>query len=112
MHKKRLAGRDPSNLFLRFSRPTNVMKPFTLRRFKRNKAFRTGVATLVTIALLSGCAALKPEKVEPFEKIYLNDGEMELSNREIEVFEKNFLLYREAASGANGGRNGGGCGCN
>ncbi len=89
-----------------------LSKPSALNRFKRIKAFGPAVAAVVTIAMLSGCAALKPEKVAPFEKIYLNDAEMDLANREIEVFEKNFLLYREAASGANGGRNGGGCGCN
>jgi len=78
----------------------------------KKKIVKGGLSIVVTIALLTSCATLKPEKVEPFEKIYLNDAEMDLANREIEVFEKNFLLYREAASGANGGKNGGGCGCN
>ena len=48
----------------------------------------------------------------PAVKMYLNDTDMELATRKTEKFEKSFLLYREAASGANGGKNGGGCGCN
>ena len=50
--------------------------------------------------------------VKPYQKMYLNDGEMDLSNRKVEKYEQNFLLYREGTSGANGGKSGGGCGCN
>lgn len=37
---------------------------------------------------------------------------MQLSAKGAERFETNFQVYREAASGANGGKSGGGCGCN
>jgi len=37
---------------------------------------------------------------------------MELSARKSQQFEQNFQAYREGASGANGGKSGGGCGCN
>ena len=47
-----------------------------------------------------------------YQKMYLNDAEMELSPKKIEKFETNFQVYREGASGANGGKSGGGCGCN
>jgi hypothetical protein len=47
-----------------------------------------------------------------YQKIYLNDAEMELAPRKAEKFEINFQVYREGASGANGGKTGGGCGCN
>ncbi len=50
--------------------------------------------------------------VKPYQKAYLNDSEMELSLEKAEKFEQNFLLYREGSSGANGGKSGGGCGCN
>nr|WP_091866768.1 DUF4266 domain-containing protein [Pricia antarctica] len=50
--------------------------------------------------------------VKPYEKVYLNDDEMQLSAKGAERFETNFQVYREAASGANGGKSGGGCGCN
>ena len=71
------------------------------------KPFNMGFFLLLASTLWSSCVSVKP-----YEKQYLNDAEMELTNRKVEVFEKNFLLYREAASGANGGKNGGGCGCN
>jgi Domain of unknown function (DUF4266) len=50
--------------------------------------------------------------VKEYQKMHLNDSEMELSARKSEKFENNFHLYREGASGANGGKSGGGCGCN
>jgi hypothetical protein len=56
---------------------------------------------------LPSCATVKPT-----QKQFLNDAEMELAARKIEKFEQNFQLYREGASGANGGKSGGGCGCN
>jgi len=37
---------------------------------------------------------------------------MELAPRKAEKFENSFQVYREGASGANGGKTGGGCGCN
>ena len=46
------------------------------------------------------------------DKVYLNDEEMLLSAKGMERFETNFQIYREAAAGANGGKTGGGCGCN
>ncbi|MGE0087896.1 MAG: DUF4266 domain-containing protein [Bacteroidales bacterium] len=57
--------------------------------------------------LLSSCVAVKE-----YEKVNLNDPDMALNFRKIDRFEANFQAYREAASGANGGKTGGGCGCN
>ncbi|MDX5345873.1 MAG: DUF4266 domain-containing protein [Hymenobacteraceae bacterium] len=59
------------------------------------------------LLLLSSC-----ETVKPYQKAYLNEEEMKLSARKVESFETNFESYREGASGANGGKVGGGCGCN
>ena len=56
---------------------------------------------------LSSCTVVKE-----YEKVNLNDPDMELSSRKIDRFETNFQAYREAAAGANGGKTGGGCGCN
>ena len=56
---------------------------------------------------VQGCTSVKP-----YQKQYLNDAEMELLIRKVQKFETNFHAYREAASGANGGKTGGGCGCN
>ena len=50
--------------------------------------------------------------VEGYEKVNINDPDMGLSANKMEQFETNFQSYREAAAGANGGKSGGGCGCN
>lgn len=50
--------------------------------------------------------------VKAYDKVYLNDEEMRLMAKSSERFETNFQIYREAAAGANGGKTGGGCGCN
>ena len=62
---------------------------------------------LIGSATLPSCVSVKA-----YQKMYLNDSEMELAAKKIEVFETNFEAYREGAAGANGGKVGGGCGCN
>jgi hypothetical protein len=52
------------------------------------------------------------QSVKEYQKSRLNDSEMTLGNRKIEKEELNFQGYREGSSGANGGKTGGGCGCN
>ncbi|GGC79563.1 hypothetical protein GCM10011508_03720 [Flavobacterium lutivivi] len=52
------------------------------------------------------------ESVKEYQKSKINDTEMALSAKKTEKFENTFQLYREASSGANGGKTGGGCGCN
>lgn len=65
-------------------------------------------AIVVLFAITStSCVAVKE-----YDKVFLNDEEMILAAKRIEIFETNFHLYREAAAGANGGKTGGGCGCN
>lgn len=60
-----------------------------------------------TIFFLFSCSPVKE-----YQKNKLNDSEMELAARKVQKFEQNFQAYREGASGANGGKTGGGCGCN
>lgn len=50
--------------------------------------------------------------VKEYEKSKINDADMALTSKKTEKFENTFQLYREASSGANGGKTGGGCGCN
>ena len=50
--------------------------------------------------------------VKEYEKVAINDPDMKLSARTSERYETAFQVYREAAAGANGGKSGGGCGCN
>ncbi|MDB5277429.1 MAG: hypothetical protein JWR61_2384 [Ferruginibacter sp.] len=68
--------------------------------------------TCIVLAVLFIAGATSCTTVKEYQKNKLNDAEMGLSARKIEKTEQNFQSYREAASGANGGKTGGGCGCN
>ncbi len=57
--------------------------------------------------LISSCTM-----VQEYEKVNINDPEMALAPDKTERFETNFQTYREGSSGGNGGKSGGGCGCN
>jgi hypothetical protein len=65
------------------------------------------VIGMAAVFFISSCSPVKE-----YQKMHLNDSEMELATRKTQKFEMNFQLYREGASGANGGKTGGGCGCN
>jgi hypothetical protein len=62
---------------------------------------------LVILSSFSSCVVVKE-----YEKVYINDPDMLLADKKINKFETSFQVYREAASGANGGKSGGSCGCN
>ena len=62
------------------------------------------VAVLLTF---SSCVAVKE-----YEKVYINAEDMALSARGICKADISSHIYREGAAGANGGKMGGGCGCN
>ena len=63
-------------------------------------------AGLIVLSMTS-CA-----QVKEYQKSRINDSEMTLANRKVEKNELNAQSYREGSSGANGGKTGGGCGCN
>jgi hypothetical protein len=68
---------------------------------------------LMLLALLPMAAALPScVSVKAYQKMYLNDEDMKLASKPVETPETNFESYREGAGGANGGKVGGGCGCN
>lgn len=67
---------------------------------------------LGALLLLSGSGLSSCVTVAAYQKMYLNDEDMQLANKRVEVYETNFESYREGAGGANGGKVGGGCGCN
>ncbi|HVW12494.1 MAG TPA: DUF4266 domain-containing protein [Mucilaginibacter sp.] len=71
-----------------------------------NKLLKVAGCVLLIIGA-SSCV-----QVKEYQKNRLNDAEMVLGNRKVEKNELNFESYREAASGANAGKTGGGCGCN
>lgn len=70
--------------------------------------------TLRLLALAAAAVSALPacQSVKEYQKSRLNDSEMTLGNRKIQKEEENFMAYREGSSGANGGKTGGGCGCN
>jgi len=68
---------------------------------------KTIISFLCICFSLGACVTVKE-----YEKINLSDPDMKLSNKSVDRFETNFQVYREAAAGANGGKTGGGCGCN
>ncbi len=61
----------------------------------------------IALSCFQSCTSVKG-----YEKMYLNDPCMVLEPGKLDFFETNFQTYREGASGANGGKVGGGCGCN
>lgn len=65
------------------------------------------VFLVLAVASLTSCVAVKE-----YEKVQINDSEMKLGSKSSEKYETTFQVYREAAAGANGGKSGGGCGCN
>jgi len=62
---------------------------------------------VLAASFLTSCVVVKE-----YEKVNINDPDMVLSSRKANKFETSFQAYRESASGANGGKTGGGCGCN
>ena len=74
---------------------------------KKHKAIVVAATAIAAITVLGSCSTVKE-----YQKNKLNDGEMILGNRKIQKTETSFQSYREGASGANGGKTGGGCGCN
>lgn len=50
--------------------------------------------------------------VKEYEKVNLNDPDMILADKKCDRNLSTAHSYREAAVGANGGKTGGGCGCN
>lgn len=65
------------------------------------------IILMIFISSINACLAVKE-----YEKININDPDMKLASMKINRLRVNFQVYREAASGANGGKTGGGCGCN
>ncbi|MFD2917749.1 DUF4266 domain-containing protein [Psychroserpens luteus] len=67
---------------------------------------RIGLLVMV-LSLSTSCVVVKE-----YEKVNLNDPDMVLADKKADRNISTAHSYREAASGANGGKTGGGCGCN
>jgi len=64
-------------------------------------------AFIIVLFSIASCANL-PE----YKKTFVNENEMEIGLSDIENLSNNSKAYREGTQGANGGKHGGGCGCN
>ena len=73
----------------------------------KSRIMLNAIAFATMFPALQSCTAVKE-----YQKSKINDSEMSLTNRKVERGELNFQSYREGASGASGGKTGGGCGCN
>jgi hypothetical protein len=68
---------------------------------------KTLIYAVLTATCFSSCVAVKE-----YEKVNINDPDMALSEKKCDRNVTTMHSYREAAVGANGGKTGGGCGCN
>lgn len=68
---------------------------------------KKSLSFVIILLTLSSCVAVKE-----YEKVNLNDPDMVLTDKKSDRNISTAHSYREAASGANGGKTGGGCGCN
>lgn len=80
---------------------------FTDLKTYKLKKIKTFLIFLLVLVSSTSCVAVKE-----YNKVFLNDADMALKAPLSERFETTFHIYREAAAGANGGKTGGGCGCN
>ncbi|WP_299113569.1 DUF4266 domain-containing protein [uncultured Winogradskyella sp.] len=65
------------------------------------------IILIMCVLFLTSCTVVKE-----YEKVNLNDPDMILTAKKSDRNISTFHSYREAAVGANGGKTGGGCGCN
>ncbi len=71
------------------------------------KRIKTNLILVFLITSLSSCVV-----VREYEKVQINDPDMILAEKKCDRNLTTAHSYREAAVGANGGKTGGGCGCN
>jgi hypothetical protein len=66
----------------------------------------------VVLFFLLACSISSCVVVKEYEKVNINDPDMALTDKNCDRNTSTVHSYREAAVGANGGKTGGGCGCN
>ncbi len=65
------------------------------------------IVALGFLLLMSGCVTVKP-----YQRVFLNDPEMQLTDTGGKTFENYVQSIREGAITAGGKKSSGGCGCN
>lgn len=84
-----------------------IKELFTDLKTYKLKKIKTFIIFVLVLVSSTSCVAVKE-----YNKVFLNDADMALKAPLSVRFETTFHIYREAAAGANGGKTGGGCGCN
>jgi len=84
-----------------------IKELFTDLKTYKLKKIKTFLIFVLVLVSSTSCVAVKE-----YNKVFLNDADMALKTPLSERFETTFHIYREATAGANGGKTGGGCGCN
>lgn len=72
----------------------------------RKVRFKYAVAGILSLTQL-GCAVVKP-----YQRVYINDPEMQMGNNSGKKFEGYVESIREGSIPAGGSKSSGGCGCN
>lgn len=62
------------------------------------------------IFMITTVMACQP--VKPYQRVYVNDHEMQPGQHGAASFEENVQVYREGSSGGGSSKTSGGCGCN
>jgi hypothetical protein len=65
------------------------------------------VTMITALLVLAACRTVKP-----YQRVYLNDHNMQLGKTGIDKFDQSVQTYKEGASGGGNGKPSGGCGCN
>ncbi|SFP98037.1 protein of unknown function [Pseudarcicella hirudinis] len=65
------------------------------------------IGLFLCLILIGGCKTVKP-----YQRIYLNDSEMQIGNTSARNFENYVQSIREGATMPGGAKSSGGCGCN
>ena len=73
---------------------------------------RPVVLILISLLALSGCSALSPQEVKPWERGRLASDAMQLESDSMDGFADDHIYFSKEASTGGKGVGGGGCGCN
>ena len=75
--------------------------------FKRLFILATALSCMIFLFVLDGC-----KTVQPYQRVYLNDHEMQMSKNAGAKFEDYVHAVREGGTVPGGVKSSGGCGCN
>ena len=70
------------------------------------------VATILFFAIPLVWSTAGCQTVKPYQRVYLNDENMQAGKKPVNTFNEHVHTYREGASGGGSGKSSGGCGCN